>query len=90
MEAGWGFVALLIRPGAIGDFIVSLPAMEALRGGLYRGLVRRAERGAGAVCGSGAVDRVGRAGPAGAAARGGCGGATAGIRFDCELVRGRA
>jgi ADP-heptose:LPS heptosyltransferase len=23
---------LLIRPGAIGDFIVSLPAMEALRG----------------------------------------------------------
>ncbi|MDE3199156.1 MAG: hypothetical protein KGN84_22595, partial [Acidobacteriota bacterium] len=24
---------LLIRPGAIGDFIVSLPAMEALRGG---------------------------------------------------------
>ena len=56
---------LLIRPGAIGDFIVSLPAMESLARGFHRGLVRGTECSARPVCGSGAVDRIGRPGPAG-------------------------
>ena len=78
---------LVIRPGAIGDFIVSLPALECLRSRVPGGVGGLAECSAGAVRGSRARHRihgarsVGRdraaAAPAGRAAR---------VRFDRVLV----
>ena len=55
---------LIIRPGAIGDFVVSLPALECLTDWLSRGLGRFRQRSAGTVCPPRPFHRIHRTRPA--------------------------